>query len=75
MFRIRLRAAAAIYEVESVAAGIPIFAGGYDLITASGTAPFLDHWVDRSMRYWTASPQGIVEGLAGGDVRAVRGVP
>ena len=40
----------------------------------AGDEPFVDIWVDRSIRYWTSAPQGIAEALVGGDVRVIRAV-
>jgi hypothetical protein len=63
-----------VYEVEKADSVSPTFMADYDLITDSGDAPFVDTWADRSIRYWTAKPEGIAEVLIGGEVRVVQAV-
>lgn len=73
-FRARFRASGGtVYEVEPASNTAPTFTADYDLITDTGDAPFVDTWVDRSIRYWT-TPKGIAEVLVGGDVRVIRPV-
>jgi hypothetical protein len=69
-YRTRFVPSGTIYEVEPIST-CPI-AADYDLITDTGSEPFLDLWVTRSIRYWTSEPQDITEVLVGGDVRVVR---
>jgi hypothetical protein len=71
-FRARFRTNATVYEIEPVSAASPTFTADYDLITDAGDEPFVDTWVERSIRYWTSAPKGIAEVLIGGDVRVVQ---
>jgi len=45
-----------------------MYTADYDLITDSGDEPFIDVWVERSIRYWSTRPTGIAEILIGGEV-------
>jgi hypothetical protein len=69
-FRARFRTNA--NGIEPVSAASPTFTADYDLITDAGDEPFVDTWVERSIRYWTSAPKGIAEVLIGGDVRVVQ---
>jgi hypothetical protein len=66
-FRDHFRQGAQIYRVEVI--GSPdTHRGDYDLITGSGTAPFIDHIAERARRYWTDQAIGMPELLIGGSV-------
>ncbi len=61
-----------VYEVEPASPATPTFVADYDSITEAGDEPFIDTWVERSIKYWTSAPQVIAEVLIGGDVRVLR---
>jgi hypothetical protein len=70
-FRDRFRVGAGLYAIEP-APPCPTFFGDYDLITDSSFEPFVDHFSQRSVRYWTQEASGMCEVLIGGPVKVMQ---